>query len=310
MLKRKIFKKICIIVSVIVIIQIVSLFPKKEIKYYSVSSAPSGVIYLLNKDNYVSRLDISFSSNKQNEIIEEIINILTISSNRLYKVRDGFVPVIPENTKLLNYKVDNDILYLNFSKEFLNINKEIEEKMIEAIIYSITSNTRISKISIKVEGKKLEKLPNSNKELPTLLDRTFKINKEYDINSMDNITSTTIYFPVKENDYLYYIPVTKVDNNKKEKVEIIIDELKSSTSHNINLVNYINEETQLINYEIFDKSLLLNFNNNILSDINSNNIIEEVTYSINLSIKENYDVEAVIYYVNNDIFNNYFLLLG
>lgn len=310
MLKRKVLKRICLIFSVLIVIQIISLFPSRDFNYYQVSTTPSGVIYLLNKELYVSRLDISFSSKNQNELIKEIISILTINNNRIYKIRDGFFPIIPENTKLLDFKIDNNVLLLNFSKEILNISEELEEKMIESIIYSITSNTKINKISIKVEGKLLEKLPHSNKELPTYLDRDFKINKEYNIDSFENINSTTIFYPVKENDYLYYIPVTKVNNNNKEKVEIIIDELKSSTTYDINLVNYINDETQLINYEIFDKSLLLNFNNNILADITSNNIIEEVTYSINLSIKENYDVEAVMYYVEDEIINNYFLLLG
>lgn len=310
MLKRKIFKKICIILSVLVVIQIISLFPSKDFNYYSVSTTPSGVIYLLNKDSYVSRLDISYSAKNDNELIEEIINILTINNNRIYKIRDGFLPFIPENTKLLDYKIESDILSLNFSKEILNISEDLEEKMLEAIIYSITSNTDIKKLSIKVEGKNLEKLPHSNKELPIYLDRSFKINKEYNIDSFDNVKATTVFYPVKENDYLYYVPVTKVNNTSKEKVEIIIDELKSSTTYDINLVNYITEETQLINYELFDKSLLLNFNNSILSDITSNNIIEEVTYSINLSIKENYDVEAVMYYVDDKIINNYFLLLG
>ena len=114
----------------------------------------------------------------------------------------------------------------------------------------------------------------------------------------------------KKDEYLYYIPVTKYTNTEKEKVEIIIDELKSSSTYNTNLISYINEETKLINYELLDKSLILNFNEQILSDINSSNIIEEVTYAINLSVQENYDINNVSYSVNDNIINNYFLLLG
>ena len=152
MLKRKIFKKLCIIVSVFVVIQIISLFPSRDFNYYTVSTSPTGVIFLLNKNDYVSRLDISYSSTKDEDLVKEIINILTINNNRLYKVRDGFFPIIPENTKLIDYKIDNDILYLNFSKDILKIEGKYEEKMIEAIVFSITSNTNIKKISIEVEG--------------------------------------------------------------------------------------------------------------------------------------------------------------
>ena len=47
--------------------------------------------------------------------------------------------------------------------------------------------------------------------------------------------------------------------------------------------------------------MILNFNDSILADINSNNIIEEVTYTINLSVQENYDVNNVIYYVDDQV---------
>ena len=54
--------------------------------------------------------------------------------------------------------------------------------MIEAIVYSLTSLDNIKYVSIYVEGSILNKLPNSNKKLPTILDRSIGINKEYNIN--------------------------------------------------------------------------------------------------------------------------------
>jgi len=127
---------------------------------------------------------------------------------------------------------------------------------------------------------------------------------------MQNITETTIYYLAKKDDYLYYIPVTKYTNSNKEKIEIIIDELKSSTTYNTNLISYLKEETELINYELLDKSLLLNFNDQILNDINTNNIIEEVTYAIDLSVSENYQVDTVFYSVDDQLLNHSFLFLG
>lgn len=182
--------------------------------------------------------------------------------------------------------------------------------MIEALIYSITSLKNIKGIIVQVEGKRLKELPHSHKNLPEVLDRSFKINKEYDLKTMHNISETTIYYLAKKNDYIYYIPVTRYTNSEKEKIEIIIDELKSSSTYNTNLISYINEETQLINYQLLDKSLILNFNEQILSDINSSNIIEEVTYAINMSVQENYNVENVSYSINDNIIDNYFLLRG
>jgi adenosine deaminase len=94
-------------------------------------------------------------------------------------------------------------------------------------------------------------------------------------------------------------------NTDISKIEVIINELTSSTLLNTNLISYLNCNTELLSYNETDKTLLLNFNENILNDINTNNILEEVTYSINLSIEDNYDVSEVLYYVNDKIISTF-----
>lgn len=310
MLKRKLLKKIGLLLSCLIVVEIILLYPKEETTISLKSEEETGVIYLLDENNYVARLDYMFTATSNKGKIKEIIDILTINNKNTLKIREGFKAIIPENTKLISMEIKKDLVCLNFSSEILNVDEKYEEKLVEALIYSITALKDINKISLAINGKRMEKLPRSNKKLEEILDRSYKINKEYDLKSMHNISEVTVYYLAKKNDYLYYIPVTKYTNNEKEKVEIIIDELKSSSTYNTNLISYINEETKLINYELLDKSLILNFNEQILSDINSSNIIEEVTYAINLSVQENYDIENVSYSINDNIISNYFLLLG
>lgn len=304
MLKSKIVKKVSIICSAILVILIVTIFPKENQSILvHKKTNQSGIIYLLDNNDYVASLNIVFDSFETNELIEEIISTLTINNVNSKKIRNGFKAVIPENTKLINYEIKDENVLLNFSREFLNISSTLEEKMIEAIVYSLTSLKDISSVTIKVENVLLEKLPNSNKILPSILDRTMKINKEYDIETIDDIKSTTIYHLAKYNDFVYYVPVTKINNDKKEKIEIIIEELKSSSSYNTNLVNYLNQETKLSNYEILDNSIILNLSNQMFNEFNSNTLTEEVTYAINLSVKDNYNIDDVIYYVDDKPIN-------
>lgn len=310
MLKKKLLKKIGLLLSCLIVVGIIVLYPKEKTTISLKSENDSGVIYLLDENDYVARLDYMFSATTKKGKIKEIVDILTINNQSSIKIREGFRAIIPENTKLLSIELKDDLVSLNFSDEILNVDEKLEEKLIEALIYSITALKDINKIALSVNGKRMEKLPHSSKKLDNVLDRSYKINKEYDLKSMHNISEVTIYYLAKKDDYLYYIPVTKYTNTEKEKVEIIIDELKSSSTYNTNLISYINEETKLINYELLDKSLILNFNEQILSDINSSNIIEEVTYAINLSVQENYDINNVSYSINDNIINSYFLLLG
>lgn len=305
MLKRKALKKIFISLSCLGILFIIYLFPDKKqpINNISTKNKQDNFIYLIDNNKYTSRVSTVLTSTKIQDKIKEIINILTIGSNSY--IRDGFKKVIPKNTKLLNVEIQNDLVKLNFSKEFYNVDVYNEEKMIEAIVYSLTSLDNIKYVSIYVEGEIFNKLPNSNKKINTVLDRSIGINKEYNIKNINGTTKTTIYYLSKYNDFYYYVPVTKIQNEDFSKIEIIIKELTSSNLLNTNLISYLNSNTELLSYNETDKSLFLNFNENILEDINTNNILEEVSYSINLSIKDNYDVNNVVYYVNDKVIGTF-----
>ncbi len=305
MLKRKAFKKIIISLSCLGILLILYLFPNKNesIKSSINHNDDNNIIYLIDNNKYISRVSTILTSKNKEDKIKEIIEILTIDSNKY--IRNGFKKTIPKNTKLLSISIEDDLVKLNFNENLLDVDIYNEEKMIESIVYSITSLDNIKYVSIFVNGSILNVLPNSKKKLPTILDRSIGINKEYNINSINNTTKTTIYYLSKYDDYYYYVPITKINNDDISKIEIIIKELTSSKLLNTNLISYINNNTELLSYNETDKSLLLNFNENILEDINTNNILEEVSYSINLSIKDNYDVDSVIYYVNDKIISTF-----
>lgn len=309
MLKVKIIKNISILILCLLIIEILRIYPTPKSVSDNVN-INKGIIYMLDDNNYLSRLDVVYNSKDDIEVIKEIISLLTITDDSGH-IREGFSPIIPSGTKLLSVSVENNNAILDFSKNFLDVEEEFEEKLIEAIVYSVTEINSINSVTIKVEHMLLQKLPHSLKKVPSLIDRTYKINKIYDISALDGVSSTTIYFPALNNGYKYYIPVTKYENSDKEKIEIIIDELESSNTYNSNIVNYINSEAKLINYELIDKSILLNFNEAIFGDIVSQNIVEEVLYSINLSLKDTYqDIDSVMYYVKDNLIDTHFLLRG
>ena len=183
------------------------------------------VVYLLDEDNYVSRVVTYYDKTDIKDIIRNKIDTLTNSD------RNNFYPLIPKGTKLNDVKVEKDAVYLDFSSEILSVNKYIEEEMIEAIVYSVTEINGINSVYITVDSKELKKLPNSLKELNYPLTRKYGINKKYNINSFENIDTTTVYFSKSSDDDIYYVPVTYVTNTSGEKIDIIIEELKRGSKY-------------------------------------------------------------------------------
>ncbi len=309
MLKKRLLKKIFLILSSLFILFILYLFPSKDsstVIKENKEKIPQTSIYLIDSKNYVSRVNVAITKKDKEEKIREIINYLTVNSPNSSYIKEGFSPIIPKNTKILSIDINDNLAKLNFSKEFYNITPELEEKMLSAIIYSVTGVEGIDKVSIYVEDSLLVEMPHSKSSLPPTLDRTFGINKVYDLTSIRGTTSTTVYYLSKYKDYYYYVPLTMISNSNKDKIEIIIEELTSKAMYQTNLISYLNDARQ-INYEINGDYMLIRLNGELYHDLMQSNLIESVVYSINLSIKDNYNIKTVMYMVDEIIINSYFI---
>lgn len=310
MLKKSALRRILTATLALIIVSVLYFFPsnntlndiKQTTTYLEIEKKP---LYLINKDNYLVRTTIVSKTNDELDQIKYLIEALTIDSNLKENLPQNLKPIIPKNTKILSLSLENNLLKINFSKEFLNIEKEQEEKLIESLVYTLTENKNIKEIMIFIDSTKLEYLPQSKIKLPTTLTRDFGINKIYDLTNIKDVSKTTIYYIGKENDLTYYIPVTKIDNNKNNKVEIIIEELKSSPTYETNLLSYLASSTKLLNYETLENQINLTFNNEIFSDFNDKNISEEVKYSISLSLKDTIHVEQVNFLVDGEVISTF-----
>ncbi len=307
MLKKSSIRKICLAAFCLLILLILYLFPKKTDQNlsfpetsYSISNAKD-TLFLPDKNDYVARINMAIKADTTIDKANTVISYLTIGSDNESVIPNGFKPIIPRGTKILSSSINDNNYKVDFSKEFLEVSENDEIRLIEAIVYSLTGIEGIKSVTILVEGKILNKLPHSQEFLNNPLDRSIGINKKYDVDSIKGTVKTTMYYLSKYDGYYYYVPVTKVSNDSKEKIEVIIKELTSSPVYETSLMSYLNSETTLQNYKILDDQIDLDFNSAILTDVTKNDILEEVTYAINLSIKDNYGIEKVSYTVDSEV---------
>lgn len=308
MIKRMYLKKILVSLVALFAFFLIYFIPNKKSDVFKINQELEYVnkeiktheIYLLDKNNYLAKTEIPISSNDIEEIAKELLTALIDGESMEDKIPNGFKAIIPSNTKILNIEYKDNLIKINFSDQLFDSNIEMEEKIIEGIVYTLTSIENVDKVIILINGKILTKLPLSNITLPSSLDRSFGINKEYNISSNKNISKTTIYYINKYNDLEYYVPVTKINNDSRDKIEIIIDELSSNNLYKTNLMSFLNSNTKVLSVNEQDNVLTVDFNEYIFNDINTKDILEEVIYTINLSIKDNYDVKEVIFTSNNE----------
>lgn len=293
MIKRSSLNRIIKMTMFLFILFILYLFPNKNVynlKTVKTSTSNYHDIYLLDKNNYVSKTTISVKSIEKEKLAIDLLNSLIINGINKNKIPNSFSAVIPENTKIQKLKVNNEHVLVSFSNDILKTNNK--EKMIESIVYTLTSISNIKYVNILVEDKE-------NDFFKKEYTRDIGINKKTDISTLNDISRITIYYVSSENNVNYYIPVTKYINSKDDKVKIIIEELSSKSSYESNLMSYLNYDTKLMSYTLEDSDINLYFNDSILNSKKDNKILEEVIYSISYSIKDSVPVSNVHFYVNN-----------
>ena len=302
MLKKKAFRKIIVTTSSLLILLMVYMIPTtnqtEEIKTTSleieyITGLGNNNIYLFNDNNFLVKHAIILDGTSLKNKIKNILNELTICDCNY--LPDGLYSAIPKDTKINNIEINKDIAIIDFSKEILNQNKYLTDKMIESIVYSVTDLEEIKKVIIKIEGKQLDNI--NDVDISGELSRNIGINKTYEVRSRDNIDNIVIYYIDEIDNNSYYVPVTKYLNLTKEKVEVIIESLANEYIYESNLISKVNQNTKLLNHSLEGYTMILNFNDSILNKAKT--IDNDVINTICFSIFDNYDINEIIFKVND-----------
>ena len=297
MLRKKALKRISLTTLVLFIMLVTFSFDMlsqdkntnlDEVEY--VSNLNTTHIYLLNKDNYLVKVDILINPEDVSKQALEILKNL-YTNNKKYNNLKG---LIPSNTKINKIDFVNNTLIIDFSSDLLKVNKDLEEKVIESIVYSLLEIKGVNNIQIKIDGKIVNKLEKSNITLPDILDNSLGINKTFAINSLKDIQSVVLYYVFNNDNSDYYVPVTKYINSREDKVKIIIDSLKGSFTSSTNLKSYLNYK-DIKDYSLDNDILTITFNS--LNDEN----LESVTYTLACSVFDSTDIKKVIFEVKDKI---------
>ena len=297
MLRRKILRKIYFTTLIVFVLFVISSFTiNKNISNIKVEyQTHLSNIYLLDDNNYLLEVSIVVKDNVLDSIPIVINNLK--ANNKHYS---GLRGIIPNKTELKNIKLNNGILTLDFNKELMNINEDLEEKVIESIVYSLLNFKEIKGIKITIDGKDLDYLPKSRIKIDEILTKKIGINKEYHLTSMKDISKVILYYYEEKNNNKYYVPITKYLNSNEDKIKVIIDNLKNSYLSETNLMSYLNDKIKINKYEKTSDTLTIYFQDILTINELPN---EEVIYVLSNSIFDSTDITKIVFINNDKIIN-------
>ena len=250
-------------------------------------------VYMLDNDNYLVPLTFAFDSKEL--LADDIRYVISMLRDESPLTMKGYQTVLNENVKILGIELENNILNIDFSKEFNEQDVSKEEKIIESLTWTLTQYDEVSGLTISVDGVKLESLPQSGIALPEVLDKTIGINKYHDTTgNIYNTTSITVFYEKENFGETVYVPVTRrvieEDNEKMSVYNAIFEE-----------ISVMSGLRQIEELKLIDTSNVIDFNEDDLKvSLYTNALIEEGIVN-----NEIYELLVMTYNDLNDIKVNF-----
>ncbi len=252
---------------------------RTNLEIEDISHVNTSKIYFLNHNNLLVGVDTFITGNNTLEKAKSIIEYLKDDNNNS-KLK-GY---LNSKVKILNISLSEGLLEIDFSKELLDSEYDLEIVK-TGLVYSLVELSDVSKVLITIDGQYM-------KGFTKAYDKNIGINKEYLLDSRKDILKVVIYY--LDDTLKNYIPVTKYLNDNKDKIEVIIRELKEENDKRF--VSLLDEKVILLDYKEIENVMFLNFND---SFINNNSEVQEKLYKmISYAVFDNYDVGMVMFEVN------------
>lgn len=260
-------------------------------------------LYLFDKNGFV--VPQTFELPKVEGIAKQALEYLVQNGPIQALLPNGFQAVLPPDTQILGVNLKDGTIIADFSQEFANYSPEDEQKVLQAITFTLTQFDNVDNVKIRINGHDQSVMPVNHTPIVEGLSRADGIN--IDTNNVVDITNThpvTVYFMAENSESTYYVPVTRrVENSVKDNVVAVVNELIKGPSYSSGLLNDFSEDVKLLeNPVVKDGNITLNFDESILGsfDEKKNIISNHVIDSLVLSLTEQPGVKSVAIEVNGE----------
>jgi len=177
----------------------------------------------------------------------------------------GLYPVLPQGTKIKGMSIKNGSAVVDFSKEFVNFSTQQDEQTaVASVVYTLTGFKTILDVSIRVEGKTVDKLKNGT-ELSKMRNRsnTF-INAEEAKLKEGYVKCDLYYMTYGSNNFNYSVPVSKqIEEVEDNKLLILMFDELSKTPSGSKYFTSFPEGTKLLSCDLQSNLAILDFSSQI-----------------------------------------------
>lgn len=260
-------------------------------------------LYLIDVNGMVVPQTLELPNIESNEVAKQVLEYLVKDGPVTTILPNGFQAVLPAGTEILGLTLQEDgTMIVDVSDEFKNYEPEEEEKILEAMTFSLTQFENVDKIKLWINGHPQDEMPVNGTPISDGYSRTNGINLiESDALDLMNSYAVTMYFPAEHNDTRYYVPTTQhVEASEDDFYEAMVQALIDGPHTQSNVIHVFNPDTTIMEKPVLkDDVLEIVFNQSILKDPDEAVIADEVMETLVRSLTEHPSIEAVDVKVEN-----------
>lgn len=210
------------------------------------------------------------------ELTEELLNAMNETSSKI-----NMINAIPSNVKIEGWSVESSVLYINFSDDYLEMDRVQEILCRAATVLTFTQIDGIEYVNICVNGEDI--VDSFGKNIGNMKASDFIDSSGSSIKSYEK-REAEVYFASEGGTELVAVTVESLSSSNDSMEMFILEQLKKGTS-NINARSTIPSAVKINGINTKDGICYVDFNESFLNEIS--NVTPEVElYSIVNSLCE------------------------
>ncbi|MFD1018950.1 GerMN domain-containing protein [Thalassobacillus hwangdonensis] len=254
-------------------------------------------LFLMDANGMVVPQTVEIPKSDSKEVARQALEYLVKDGPVTELLPNGFQAVLPAGTQILGLNPEaNGTLVVDVSKEFANYRPEDEQKILQAMTFTLTQFEGVDRIKLWINGYEKDVMPVNGTPISDGVSRSNGINVHPgDVGDLMDSKAVTLYYPAQtESQDFYYVPVTTmIENEGSDNYEAVVQALLKGPAFDLPLLNAFNDKAELEGVQFDEGVLSLSFNEALLSNFEKKSVSEHVMKSLVMTLTEQNGVDAI-----------------
>ncbi|MCA0982556.1 GerMN domain-containing protein [Halobacillus yeomjeoni] len=257
------------------------------------SSTVQREIYLMDRHGMIVPRTIELPASA--EVAKQSLEYMVKDGPVTELLPNGFQAVLPAGTQILGLNPEADgTLVVDVSQEFKNYDAKDEQKILQAMTYTLTQFDNVKRIKLWINGHEQDVMPVGGTPITNGVSRSDGINIHVgDHTDVINSQAVTVYFPSQNGKEVYHVPVTTRVKKGEDVYSTVVQALLNGPEIGSALLHPFNEGAEVLDANVQNGILSLSFNEALLTGQDLPSLSDAALSSLVMSLTELEDVDSI-----------------